>query len=119
MPIPTSVTFDGLAKSDALEACVLEHVARLERFAADILSCRTVIALDEHRHRQGNRFSVQVHLTLRGHEIEAGSGPPADGRHEDPYVAVSDAFDAARRRLEDQVRRRRGDVKAHRRPPPE
>ncbi|NCT66236.1 MAG: ribosome-associated translation inhibitor RaiA [Rhodanobacteraceae bacterium] len=120
MAIPTTVTFDGLAKSDALEACVLEHVARLERLAADILTCRTVISLDEHRHHQGNRFSVQVRLTMRGHEIEASSGPLVDGRYEDPYVAVNDAFEALRRRIEDQVRRRRGDVKTHaRRPSPE
>jgi hypothetical protein len=35
-----------------------------------------------------------------------------DGRHKDAHVAIHDAFDAARRRLEDLARRQRGDVKA-------
>jgi cold shock CspA family protein len=33
--------------------------------------------------------------------------------HEDVYVAVRDAFDAAKRQLEDYGRRQRGDIKAH------
>ena len=33
--------------------------------------------------------------------------------HEDMYVVIRDAFDAARRQLEDYARIRRGDVKHH------
>ena len=33
--------------------------------------------------------------------------------HEDIYVAIRDAFDAARRQLEDYARHQRGDVKTH------
>ncbi len=33
--------------------------------------------------------------------------------HEDVYVAIRDAFDAARRQLEDYARVRRGDTKSH------
>jgi hypothetical protein len=33
--------------------------------------------------------------------------------HEDPYVAVRDAFPAVQRQLEDYERERRGDVKRH------
>ncbi len=38
---------------------------------------------------------------------------PLDHSHEDVYVAVRDAFNAAARRLEDHARRMRGDVKTH------
>ena len=37
----------------------------------------------------------------------------ADQAHEDVYVSLRDAFKAARRQLEDRVRRRRGQVKVH------
>lgn len=40
---------------------------------------------------------------------------PADHAHEDPFVALRDAFRAARRRLEDYERKRR-DVKRHSEP---
>ena len=43
--------------------------------------------------------------------LEAGT------RHKDMYVTIHDAFKAARRRLEDYVRRLRGDVKIHGRVP--
>jgi cold shock CspA family protein len=39
--------------------------------------------------------------------------PPERHAHEDPYVAVRDAFDAARRQVEDYVRKRRGETKSH------
>jgi hypothetical protein len=38
---------------------------------------------------------------------------PTDHAHEDVYVALRDAFDAAVRQLEDQARKLRGDVKTH------
>lgn len=111
--IPTDLTFRDLEPSDALRSVVLERVARLERFSADILSCAVVIGRSEHRHRQGNRFDVRVRLKMRGHDVEAGNTPADDTRHEDAYVAVGDAFDALRRRVQDYARRRRGEVKAH------
>jgi hypothetical protein len=42
----------------------------------------------------------------------------ADAPHKEMYVTIHDAFKAARRRLEDYVRRLRGDVKIHTRVPP-
>lgn len=111
--IPTELTFRGIDPSDALRDVVLARVARLERFSGDILSCAVVIGRSEHRHRHGNRFDVHVRLKMRGSDIEAGNTPVDDTRHEDAYVAVGDAFDALRRRVQDYAHRRRGDVKAH------
>ncbi|MGZ5863734.1 MAG: HPF/RaiA family ribosome-associated protein [Methyloceanibacter sp.] len=38
---------------------------------------------------------------------------PINHAHEDVYVAIRDAFDAAVRQVEDHVRRMRGDTKTH------
>lgn len=114
MTIPTTITFRGLDASPVLEADIGKRVARLERFSRDIMSCRVVVESAERRHHQGNRFNVHVHLALRGAEIDVGQTPTPDARHEDAYVAVGEAFDAARRRLEDHMRKRRGDVKTPR-----
>jgi ribosome-associated translation inhibitor RaiA len=60
-----------------------------------------------HRHK-GRRFVVRIDLKVPGGEIVA------DHQHdEDPDIALREAFHAARRMLEDHVRRRRGDVKRH------
>jgi cold shock CspA family protein len=39
------------------------------------------------------------------------------GRHEDAHVTIRDAFDAAGRQLQDQVRKLEGAVKVHETPP--
>lgn len=111
MSIPTTITFHGTDSSQALEAHIRDRVQRLERFAGDIVACRVVVERAEGRGHHGNRFNVHAHLTMRGRELDAGHTATADNRHEDPYVAVADTFDALRRRVEDYVRRRRGDVK--------
>ncbi|HEV2286535.1 MAG TPA: cold shock domain-containing protein, partial [Steroidobacteraceae bacterium] len=51
--------------------------------------------------------------SLPDKEIAIRHAHPADHAHEDPYVALRDAFRAARRQLEDYERRHRLDVKSH------
>ena len=133
--IPTQVTFRGLDVSDALEADIHERVAWLEQFYAGIVRCRVLVELP-HRHRHdGRHFHVRVELTVPGADpIVVSHEPSLHGRLkdvEDPahhkesdiesvhryaHVAVSQAFDVARRRLEDIAREQRGTVKAHEAP---
>ena len=113
MAFPVTVTFHGVEPSEALRNHALERAQKLERFAGDILSCHVVIASASHKRHQGHLYDVHVRLTLSGGEVEAGGHATPGGRHEDAYVAIGDAFDALRRRIEDRVRVRRGDVKSH------
>jgi cold shock CspA family protein len=77
------------------------------------MSCRVVVECRNPRHHQGNLFRIRVDLKVPGREIAVGCDPAAHHAHEDVYVAIRDAFDAARRLLEDHVRERRGEVKLH------
>jgi ribosomal subunit interface protein len=113
MNIPTSITFHGMDASDALRSRIEARVQRLGRFATDILSCDVVVSASEHRHHRGNRYAVRASVAMRGCEIEAGRTPSPDAGHDDPYVAMAHTFDALRRRIEDHVRRRCGDIKHH------
>ena len=113
MTIQTSVTFRGMPASEALRARIDERVQRLDRFAEDILACNVVVSACEHKHHHGNRYNVRASVTLRDCTIEAGHTPSPDSSHEDAYLAVTHTFDALRRRVEDHVRRRRGDIKSH------
>lgn len=100
--------------SPAVEARVRERAARLERYFDRIIACRVVIESPHHHHHKGQRFRVRVDLALPEGTVIADGGRAADdGAHEDVYVAIRDAFDTARRELEDWVRRRRGQVKHH------
>lgn len=116
MSMTVEITFHQVAESAALRHNIEDHAARLEKFAGNLSSCRVVVEPAERRHHQGNRYRVRIHLTLPGGTIDAGQTPDQDQSHEDVYVAVRDAFDAARRQLEDFVRQRRGDTKHHETP---
>jgi cold shock CspA family protein len=102
--------------SDAVEREIAERAERLERFSDRIMGCRVVVET-RHRRHQGNLYHVRIDLTLPGHEIVVGREPALHHACEDVYVAVRDAFDAARRRLEDYARRGDNRVKAHESPP--
>ncbi|MHC4989867.1 MAG: HPF/RaiA family ribosome-associated protein [Planctomycetota bacterium] len=113
MQIPVQVTFRDMPVSDALEMACWEEAAKLERYFDRITSCRVTVAAPHRSQTQGNQFEIRVDLTLPGGEVVVSREPPAHQTDEDPYVAVREAFDTTRRRLEDYVRRRRGDVKVH------
>jgi ribosome-associated translation inhibitor RaiA len=107
--------------SPAVETAVRKHAKTLERFRDDIVSCRvTVEAPHKHRHK-GNLYHVVVDVRTQGDEIVVSRMPDDEHAHEDIYVAINDAFKAARRQLQDRARIRRGQVKQHQPPlpPPE
>jgi ribosome-associated translation inhibitor RaiA len=71
-----------------------------------------------HKHQyKGKLYHVVVDVHVPGKEIVVSRAPDDQQAHEDVYVAIRDAFDAARRQIQDYVRIRRGKVKAHEPPP--
>jgi len=116
MALPLQISFRNMDRSEALEREIAERAEKLERFSDRIMGCRVLVET-RHRHQQGNLYHVRVDLALPGDDIIVDREADLDHSHEDVYVAVRDAFDAARRRCEDQVRRRDQRVKAHESPP--
>jgi cold shock CspA family protein/ribosome-associated translation inhibitor RaiA len=119
MQIPLKIAFEGgLTSSDALRTRIEREVAKLERFADRITACRVAVIGRSGRHRHGDLFAVRIQIvTPAGSDIMIDRNPSADHAHEDPYVAVRDAFAAARRRLQEHERRLAGEVKTHEAPP--
>jgi ribosomal subunit interface protein len=116
MQTPLRIAFRHMPPSAAVEARVREHVDRLERFHSHITGCHVVIeAPPAHRHK-GAPFDVKIELTVPGGEIAVRSERAEHEAHMDVYVALRDAFDSARRRLQDYERELRGDVKRHQLP---
>lgn len=107
MRVPLQITVRDVPHSPALDTHIREKAAKLEEFHPRITSCRvTVEELHKHRH-QGRDFQVSVDVRVPGREVIANRA-----HDEDVYVALRDAFDAARRQLEEVARVKRGDVKA-------
>ncbi|OGS97208.1 MAG: ribosomal subunit interface protein [Gallionellales bacterium RBG_16_56_9] len=108
MQIPLQITIRDVEHSEALEAHIRDKVNKLEEFFENIMSCRVVVEMPHKHHHQGKQFNVRIDISVPGSEIVVNHD-----NHEDVYVALRDAFDAAKRRLEDYARKIRGNVKAH------
>jgi cold shock CspA family protein len=113
MQTPPQVSFVGVSPSDAVRDAVLEAIDHLEQFHSRITGCHVVIAVPHRRHRHGGLYSVRIDIVVPHGEIVVNREHHENHAHEDVFVAIRDAFDAARRRLEDHVRRLRGDQKPH------
>jgi ribosome-associated translation inhibitor RaiA len=99
----------GLARSEAIEAKVLQRAERLARFSPDIQRTDVWVEAVRGRHRKGFVYGVRLRLTIPGEEIAIDAQP----LEENVYVSIRQSFDAGRRELEDAERRRRAGVKAH------
>ena len=113
MSLEPQITFRELDPSDAVRQQVESRVAELEQFYNHIVACKVVVEAGNRQHRQGRIYHVTIHLTLPGGEVVVNRDPAEHHAHEDIQVAVRDAFDAARRQLEDHARRTRGQRKTH------
>jgi ribosome-associated translation inhibitor RaiA len=113
MQTPLQITLRHAPPSPALEAHVREQVSELETCFDRIVSCRVSIEAPSRHHRHGGLYRVRVDVGVPGNHIVVGRPADEHATHADPYVAIREAFHAARRKLDDYLRRVRGDVKAH------
>jgi len=103
------IHFLDMPGSEAVEAKIRDRIDGLSRFSPDIQKCEVWVASPHGHHHKGSLYGVRIRLTVPGEEIDIDLQP----EEADVYVAIRQAFDAARRKLEDVERRQRGKVKAH------
>jgi cold shock CspA family protein/ribosome-associated translation inhibitor RaiA len=113
MQIQPQVTFRGLPVSDEIEKACWAEAEKLERYYDRITSCRIVVAEPHRRHKKGNLYAIRIDLTVPGGELVVNREPPEHRADEDVKLALREAFDTARRRLQDFARRQSGSVKEH------
>jgi ribosome-associated translation inhibitor RaiA len=117
--------------SEAVASRVRAEAAKLNRYFDRIISCRVVVEAPHRHHQRGAPFHLRIDLGVPGEEIVINHVPSissalaqretgkwvkhleAVAPHKDIYVTIHDGFKAARRRLEDYVRRLRNDIKIH------
>ena len=130
MLIPVQITLRHMPSSEAVMARIFAEAAKLNRYYRRITSCRVLVEAPHRHHRKGFGFRIRIglgvpreQLLIRHapslHRVPEGDTPKwakhweGGMRGKDINAAIRDAFDSARRRLEDYVRRLRGDVKSH------
>jgi cold shock CspA family protein/ribosome-associated translation inhibitor RaiA len=129
MQIPIQITFRNMDSSPAVEERVREEAEKLSEFYNGIMGCRVMVEIPHQHRQQGKRFHIRIDLIVPGGEIVVNHEPSLRGSiqqagtekrkkgqevaapHKDIYVAIRDAFKAARRQLQDYARKQSGAVK--------
>ena len=109
MKLPLQITFRDMVPLPSVEPEIRRRADKLDQWTPDVMSCRVVVEAEANRHRNGHVYRVHISVRVPGGDIEVG----LHHLDEDIHRALRGAFDAADRRLEDYVRRRRGQVKQH------
>jgi len=114
MQVPLQVAFRNMDRDPLIEAEIARKAEKLEEFSNHITSCAVTVEAPHRHHRQGNLYCVRIHLTIpEHHSIVVDRQDGSDHSHEDVHIAVRDAFQAARRQLQDTVRQMHGATKQH------
>jgi len=108
MMIPLQITFQQMRRSDALEEAIREKCAKLEQLDPKIVSCRVTVSEEGRHQRQGHAFSVRLDIHVPRKEFAI-----TRSHAEDVYIALREAFAAARSRIEGEQEQRQGFVKQH------
>jgi cold shock CspA family protein/ribosome-associated translation inhibitor RaiA len=134
MQLPVEITLRHVPCAHLIEADIRQRVARLDRYYDRIMSCRVLVERTHRHHVDGTHFHVRIDLGVPGGEIIVSRASSlhrtaqdidqererkqneVDPVHKYARVAVREAFDIARRRLQDYARRQRGAVKVHETP---
>src|ERR1035437_887525 len=135
MKLPMTITFRGMNSDEWIETEIRTRAAKLDTYCSDIMSCHVVVEVPHQHHQEGNRFSVRIDLRVPDEEIAVTHGSnlhgatkdlhatewakrfDVEGMRKDIPLVIKEAFDVARRRLQDHARRHRLDVKRHEEPP--
>ncbi|MDO8909599.1 MAG: ribosome-associated translation inhibitor RaiA [Pseudohongiella sp.] len=93
------VVFHNVDQSDALSESVQKRIEKLRRFSSDIIGGRVVLDSPHNNHHKGKVFSVAIEIHTSNKPVVVTQEQHDNHAHEDLYVAIRDAFNAAERQL--------------------
>jgi ribosomal subunit interface protein len=97
---PLQISFRGMETSDAVDADIRKKIAWLHGFYDRIIGAHVTIEAPHQHSTKGNLFHVTIELSVPNGTIVVGKEHHDKQAHEDVYVAMRDAFDAALRQLQ-------------------
>jgi hypothetical protein len=96
-----TLTFRHIDHSGALEDRARKLGSRLERFCERITQCHMTIEGPGTGNSAGAPYLVKIDLIVPGAQIHADSLHVDGAGHRDVYLALRDAFNNAKRQLQD------------------
>jgi len=93
------IVFHNIDQSDAIIDNVNKRIAKLQRFNNNITGGRVVLDSPHNNQTKGKVYSVAVEFHTPNREVVVKQDQHDKHSHEDLYVAIRDAFNAAERQL--------------------
>jgi len=107
MDHPLQVTFLGFTHTPDLDGLIRKSALALEAEAGNhMTSCHVFVECAHQHHDETRVFHARINLELPGGVLAVNHEHHAQRTHEDAFIAVRDAFDAASRQIIDWRRRR-------------
>ena len=103
---PITITFPRKKPDPIIETEIRKRAVKLDALCPGIISCHVVADIPHRHHQRGNNFRVKIDIKVRREEIAVAR----DGSQKDIRLVLRQAFDVARRRLQEHANQRR-DVK--------
>lgn len=134
MQLPVQITLRNITQppsSNTIEALIREKAAGLDSYYDRIMSCHVLVERPHRHRRKGEHYLVRIEIIVPGGEIVVKREPSLhateqdldteqvtkdeelETSHKHLKVAIREAFETARRRLQDYARRQRLDIKSH------
>ena len=113
MKFPVQISFRNCLPSPAIEQALIERTAKLERFFDRMTHCSVIVECPHRHQSKGSLFRVRINVAVPGGELIVGHDGRRNTSHTNVYIAIADAFVAARRQLQDYAQVLRGNVKYH------
>lgn len=118
MGLPLEITLrEAGPYEEAIRNEVTKRAEKLARMFGPILRFRVVVETPHKHSRRGEHYDVNIEISLPHKKIVVNREHNERDSHEDVFVSIRDAFEAAKRRLEDHYGRVRRVVKKHEAPP--
>ncbi|NBC33382.1 MAG: cold shock domain-containing protein [Alphaproteobacteria bacterium] len=114
MPVPVELAFRGFDPGDTIRNHVDTMIAKLDRFEDIIVGARVTV---ESAHRHGHKHLLEIHVEVslekdRVFAKREATVPEPAGAHT-VWTALSEAFGAVMRQIDDVKEKQRRQVKTH------
>ncbi len=108
MSFSLNIAFRNMDASAAAEALVRQRAEELEHLSDRISACRVVLDCTHRQNQLSRLYRVHIDLTLPGGTIVVNRDAGSNHAHDDLPLAIRDAFEAARRQLQEHLRKHDG-----------
>ncbi len=101
------IVWRDIQPDKALDEAIREHTAKLEKRFERITHTRVTVSLPHKHQKEGRIFDFNIDVSIPGHEIVVSHNGNGSSAADEPGIALRNAFDAAQRKLNDYLEKRR------------